>query len=122
MEDATFELFAYVLAYFAAVVLGHFVVRGLMNQFPLPSDDERKEKELRHAGMTIGILERVFTLTFVLIDQYTAIALIFTAKSIARFEELKDRRFSEYYLIGTLSSILIAMMVGIVVLYALSFI
>ncbi len=55
MEDAYFQAIAYALAYFAAVVLGHFVVRGLMNQFPLPSDDERGARELRHAGLTIGV-------------------------------------------------------------------
>ena len=122
MDDIYLEALMYSFAYFAAVVLGHFVIRGLMNQFPIPSDDDERKRELRHAGLTIGVLERIFTLTFVLTGQYTAIALIFTAKSIARFEELKDRRFSEYYLIGTLSSILIAMMVGIGVRYALTFI
>jgi hypothetical protein len=122
MEDIYYEIIIYALAYFAAVILGHFVVRGLMNQFPIPSDDDEGKRQLRHAGLTIGVLERIFTVTFVLIDQYTAIALIFTAKSIARFEDLKVRRFSEYYLIGTLSSILIALLVGIVVRYALAFI
>ena len=39
--------------------------------------------------------------------------LIFAAKSIARFEDLKKREFAEYYLIGTLSSILLAMLLGI---------
>ena len=68
---------------------------------------------MKHAGAAIGILERIFVLTFVLVGQYAAIALIFTAKSIARFEELKDRQFSEYYLIGTLSSILVALAAGI---------
>ncbi len=120
MEDIHHEIIIYALAYLAAVVLGHFVVRGLMNQFPIPSDDDEGKRELRHAGLTIGVLERIFTVTFVLADQYTAIALIFAAKSIARFEELKDRRFSEYYLIGTLSSILIALLVGIFARYALA--
>jgi len=42
------------------------------------------------------------------------------AKSIARFQELKERKFAEYYLIGTLSSILFAMLVGIFASWLLS--
>jgi len=62
----------------------------------------------------IGILERMLILTFVFLNQYATIALILTAKSIARFEGLKKREFAEYYLIGTLSSILFAILTGIV--------
>ena len=39
----------------------------------------------------------------------------FKIKSIARFNELKDRKMAEYYLIGTLVSITFALLVGIVV-------
>jgi len=46
--------------------------------------------------------------------QYTAITIIFVAKSIARFNESKDRKMAEYYLIDTLLSIAFAMIVGIV--------
>ncbi len=42
--------------------------------------------------------------------------ILVAAKSIARFDELKDRRFSEYYLIGTLTSLLIAVIVGLALL------
>lgn len=62
--------------------------------------------------MIIGIFERFITLTFVLLGQYPAIAFIFAAKSIARFEELKNREFAEYYLIGTFSSISFAIFWG----------
>ena len=44
----------------------------------------------------------------------TAITVIFAAKSIARFNELKDRKMAEYYLIGTLLSITFALLAGIV--------
>jgi hypothetical protein len=69
---------------------------------------------LRSAGMVIGIIERVMVLTFVLVDQYTAITIVFAAKSIARFNELEGRNMAEYYLIGTLLSITFALIIGIV--------
>lgn len=40
------------------------------------------------------------------------LALLVTAKSIARFEELKERRFAEYYLAGILASLLVALTLG----------
>ncbi|HOD90893.1 MAG TPA: DUF3307 domain-containing protein, partial [Thermotogota bacterium] len=39
---------------------------------------------------------------------------ILTAKSLARFKQLNDRDFAEYYLIGTLFSVLIALCGGFI--------
>ncbi|MEW5937423.1 MAG: hypothetical protein AB1665_06370 [Candidatus Thermoplasmatota archaeon] len=116
----TFELnvgsvLIYFLAYVLTVILGYFVIEAILKKFPLPE----KGGGLKGAGAAIGILERIFALTFVLASEYTAMAIIFAAKSIARFEELKDRKFAEYYLIGTLSSILFAMIIGIITLWLL---
>jgi hypothetical protein len=102
----------YFSAYILAVVVGHLFVRFILQRYPLP-----KEGGLKGAGAMIGILERIFTLTLVLVGQYMALGLILTAKSIARFEDLKDRKFAEYYLIGTLSSMLFAVFIGIFTLW-----
>jgi hypothetical protein len=45
--------------------------------------------------------------------QYAAIALVLTAKSIARYDMLKDKVFAEYYLLGTLLSTLLVLTVSI---------
>ncbi|RJP77527.1 MAG: hypothetical protein C4524_08225 [Candidatus Zixiibacteriota bacterium] len=97
-------------AYLVALLGGHVLVRLLLKRFrpPLPPG-------IKGAGTCIGLLERALVLTFVLIGQHTAIGLVLTAKSIARFEELKDRNFTEYYLIGTLASMLAAILVGLAV-------
>jgi len=65
------------------------------------------------AGKIIGNLERFLILTLVILKQYTAIAFVLTAKSVARFRELEKREFAEYYLIGTLTSTLVAIIVGL---------
>lgn len=65
------------------------------------------------AGKYIGILERAIILTLVIHDSIGAVALVFTAKSIARFNELKDKDFAEYYIVGTLISLLIAIAGGL---------
>jgi hypothetical protein len=66
-------------------------------------------------GRMIGILERMLTLTLVLIGQWGALGFVMAAKSIARFRDLEQREFSEYYLIGTLASILVAAASGLLV-------
>jgi len=45
---------------------------------------------------------------------YNAIGYVIAAKSIARFKKLEeDKQFGEYYLAGTLLSVLIALVFGL---------
>jgi len=48
--------------------------------------------------MIIGIAERIITFTLALLNQHAAISIIFAAKFIAKFNELKDGKIAEYYL------------------------
>ena len=118
MENLYFtRVCIYMLGYIIAVFIGHLIVVSVLRKFkdPLP------ETGLKKAGAVIGILERIFVLTLVIMEQYTGIALIFTAKSITRFENLNNREFAEYYLIGTLTSILVSMIIGIGMNWVLKF-
>ena len=60
------------------------------------------------AGRTIGVLERVFAITLILLDRWEALGFLVAAKSLARFKDLDDRTRAEYYLVGTLVSLLAA--------------
>lgn len=64
------------------------------------------------AGRIIGILEREIIFIAVLTHQIPAIAYVLAAKGLARFKELDQRRYAEYFLIGTLLSSLIAVLLG----------
>lgn len=69
---------------------------------------------LRDAGKRIGQFERFLVTTLTVLDQYNAIAFVFTAKSIARFKKIEETpAFAEYYLVGTLASVSIGMLVGL---------
>lgn len=71
------------------------------------SGDAGKPDTLPGAGAVIGSLERVLCAIFIGLGQYASIGLIYTAKSIARFKKIEENpKFAEYYLIGTLYSIL----------------
>ena len=59
------------------------------------------------AGAMIGILERLIMGLSLIFGQFTAIGLVFTAKSIARYNKISESQsFSEYYLIGSLFSMI----------------
>lgn len=101
-----------VLAAFAVNATGgSAIVRLVLG--PLGAIVDREATGRAGAGHLIGILERTITLILILAGQWAAMALLATAKSVARFDDLKDRRFAEYYLVGTLTSLLVAILVGL---------
>lgn len=67
-----------------------------------------------NAGALIGTIERWLILIFVCLQRYDALGLLIAAKSIIRFSE-KDTAKTEYVLAGTLLSIFIAMLAGMMV-------
>jgi len=64
------------------------------------------------AGRYIGYLERSIAFLLVLVGEPGAIAFVVAAKAIVRFESAKERPFAEYFLIGTFTSILTAVVIG----------
>jgi hypothetical protein len=81
------------------------------------SDDETGIYGLQNAGKWIGMLERLLIFLFIITDNFGAVGLLLTAKSVFRFGDLskaKNMKLTEYVLIGTLLSFGIAILVGLV--------
>jgi hypothetical protein len=71
---------------------------------------------LNKAGWYIGILERLFILGFACLNYWAGIGFLIAAKSIFRFSDLsrsKDRKLTEYVLIGTLLSYGLAILIAV---------
>lgn len=98
------------LAYVVVIFAGAVLVRLMLDAFSIGVEP----RLATNAGRYIGMVERALMLTLVLVDALPSIAFVLTAKSLARFQELNDMRFAEYYLVGTLTSACIALCVGIV--------
>ncbi|PCH71223.1 MAG: hypothetical protein COC06_02220 [Bacteroidales bacterium] len=84
--------------------------------------EDNSNDSLKHAGKYIGILERLFVFGFIILNQWSAIGLLIAAKSVFRFGDLsraKDRKLTEYILIGTLLSFGLALLIGIIYLRAI---
>ncbi|AYN67837.1 DUF3307 domain-containing protein [Euzebyella marina] len=78
---------------------------------------ELDHKSLPNAGKYIGIIERLFVLMFIIMGRWEAIGLLIGAKSVFRFNDLKEsnnRKLTEYILIGTLLSFGLAIITGII--------
>ena len=80
--------------------------------------DSEPEKDTTHKGIgaIIGTLERWTIILFFMIEQYSSIGLVLTAKSIARYNKIStETNFAEYYLLGTLTSTIFAVFSTIII-------
>lgn len=78
------------------------------------------EGSLPLAGQSIGMLERVLMLSFILLDQFAGVGFLLAAKSVFRFGDLsasKDKKLTEYVMLGTLLSVSVTLFVGLAVNY-----
>jgi len=83
-------------------------------------DADTEGGSLKNAGTYIGMLERLFVFGFILMQQWAAIGLLIAAKSVFRFGDLnkgKNRKLTEYVLIGTLLSFGLAILSGMCYMY-----
>lgn len=102
-----------------AIVFVSFPAAILMGKLleQMSSQLEMDHKSLPNAGKYIGIIERLFVLLFIILNHWEAIGLLITAKSVFRFNDLKEsnsRKLTEYILIGTLLSFGMAIIAGLV--------
>jgi hypothetical protein len=101
---------AYVFVTFPAGILIGQLTKKWRDQIP-------DAPTLGNAGKWIGIIERIIILTLVFNHQYAAMGLLITAKSLLRFSEANRAEIkTEYLLIGTLISITLAILVGLIAL------
>ncbi len=97
------------------------IMKVIITKWDLMEDDANTS--LKDAGRYIGVLERLFVFGFVILNQWQALGFLLAAKSIFRFGDLsksRDRKLTEYILIGTLLSFGIALITGVAYKYLLS--
>lgn len=109
------------VVYIGVIFGGGYVVRFLTRTLTKQDMSILGEttNEMENAGMYIGWLERFVVLTALVLQSPATVGLILTAKSIARYPEMKSVRFAEYFLIGTLLSMSLAIVGGLILLKTL---
>ena len=117
----TKESLLIILAILLITYVSAIVMKMIMSKWSLEEDNS--EDSLKSAGKYIGILERLFVFGFIILNQWSAIGLLIAAKSVFRFGDLsraKDRKLTEYILIGTLISFGLAISIGLSYKYLLT--
>lgn len=115
------ESLLFILAILSITFASSILMKILMSNWALKED--KAEDSLENAGKYIGILERLFVFGFIVLNQWSAIGLLITAKSVFRFSDLsraKDRKLTEYILIGTLLSFGMAILIALSYKYLIS--
>jgi hypothetical protein len=104
----------YILVVFAGGYLIRYLTKSFLDGVKLTNETT---PQLRNAGMYIGWLERFVILTAVLLQSPATIGLVLTAKSIVRYPQIDSPGFAEYFLVGTLLSLIEAMVGGLFLLH-----
>lgn len=114
----SYQALIIILAVLSVTYVSAIVMKVIMSTWEIKEDNSKSS--LESAGKYIGILERLFVFGFILLDQWQAIGLLIAAKSVFRFGDLsraKDRKLTEYILIGTLISFGLAIIIGLAFMY-----
>ncbi len=77
------------------------------------SSPKEISKEVRDTGFVVGKCENLLIVTFILLDAYTALAIIFAAKAIVRREDMS--RNSLFFLAGTMINITYSLIMGLII-------
>jgi len=108
------ESLIFILAILLITYVSAIIMKMIMSTWNL--EEDKSEDSLKNAGKYIGILERLFVFGFIILNQWSAIGLLIAAKSVFRFGDLsraKDRKLTEYILIGSLISFGLAILIGL---------
>ena len=106
------EVLIFIMVYILVLFVGAVLLEKILNIFDMKINNQSEGLSM---GRYIGIIERALILTLVTFGSISSIGIIFTAKSIARFKKFENKKhFVEYYLLGTFTSIFIALVGGLV--------
>ncbi|HEY0298342.1 MAG TPA: DUF3307 domain-containing protein [Arachidicoccus sp.] len=100
----------YILLYTCIVLLtvpAAVFIKTMISAWTPSYNNSIETDSLQNAGKYIGILERLFIFLFIITNHWEGVGFLLAAKSIFRFGDLKearDRKLTEYVMIGTLLS------------------
>lgn len=109
------KVLIYIISYILVSMPTSILVVELTKKWDLEVNGNNSDS-LKNAGKWIGIIERILILTFTILGKYEPIGFMLAAKSIFRFGDLtnsKDRKRTEYVLVGTLLSFSISIIIGL---------
>lgn len=106
---------AFVLLLLTSGKVISYVLKSIANKNLKEAADDDKPPEVAEriaVGNIIGKCENILILVFVILEAYTAIAIVITAKTMVRKEEIEKN--SMYFLAGTLINVSYSVLIGFI--------
>jgi len=116
-QDYLVIICGYLLLTFTSGKVVSYILKQVANKTlkEVAADDhpeEQQKKERLAAGRIIGKCENIIILSFILMEAYTALALVVTAKTLIRKEEIEKNEM--FFLVGTLTNVSYSVLVGFI--------
>ena len=106
------HIFVYTgIALLALVWLGNELCRGIFNLTGLKDSIAHLPTPVHSAGRWIGAFERLILAVGIIAHSWEILAAVIALKTVARFKDMDERAFAEYFLVGSLFSIFWTMLV-----------
>ncbi len=99
--------------YLLLILTSGMMVNKIVNYISKKEGVKKVTQDEKDTGFIIGKCENILILTFMLLGAYTALALIFAAKTIVRKEDMS--RNSLYFLSGSMINVTYSIVVSVVV-------
>jgi hypothetical protein len=97
---------------------GNFACKGVLRVSATQPPSETGDAISLRAGRVIGVLERLLIFVGLTASSWEILASVVALKTVARYSKLDEQNKAEYFLIGSLTSILWAVVVtGLIALY-----
>ncbi|PVZ72156.1 DUF3307 domain-containing protein [Pelagibaculum spongiae] len=122
-QETLYPLTIYMLTFGLSLKPASIVISLFLSPYTHTATEEQSSQGIREAGKMIGYIERSLIIIFILAGSIASIGFLIAAKSIFRFGDLTQNnevRKTEYVLLGTLSSVIISIVLGYVAKYLLS--
>lgn len=115
----TIHIIILLAAYIFLIGTSGKLLNSILMNFSSKQVSQTLTREELDTGFIIGKCENFLILPFMFLDAYTALALIFAAKSIVRREDMSKN--SLFFLAGTMINVTYSIMVGLAVKIAIEF-
>jgi len=89
---------------------GNLICRGIFHLSGLKDSIAHLPTAAHNAGRWIGVFERLILATGIIVHSWEILAAVIALKTVARFKDMDERNFAEYFLVGSLFSILWTML------------
>lgn len=100
-----------VFAVFMLTTAGNWICRAIFKITGLKGATTESPAPSHSAGRVIGTLERLILAVGIAVHSWEVLAAVIALKTVARFQKMDQREFAEYFLVGSLFSILWALIV-----------